>query len=428
MAEHYIHGCKLQKEGSYGHEYGYSFFLLVFSAILGFVKVYASESIRQRRIKMFYLGTSKENRQIYMYDKVRKTVHGITCEKLENISSADVYDKGSLKAAFAKGYKPCSCCKSTFSREKRERNQDIISRSQYNYIFTPTSSVFHKRTCKTMLAASNILGCVKYETARQGGKVPCKICRPSPSDYTVFPKSTVLNRRYVEKQLSIETRRAINRQKEALRERNEKLSNARLTKSQRDDVYALTQPENAFWAGMGYETFHLRNCPKLKNVTNLHGFKTYAEAKNCGYYPCKTCRPSPKQDVKLSIPIASRVREDDKISNLEEKCRNKGYLCGYDNKFFLIETPAGKWKVDMMSMPIKLMHINLAKNPDCCQYHVQPRIFLSFSDIFDYINRHDNNLIDMKSDSGDVNIKKIKYGRPDVNTLCCAAIGFTNDV
>jgi len=72
-------------------------------------------------------------------------------------------------------------------RTRRERNADILSRVQYNYIFTPTSTVFHRPTCHLVLNARDIMGCVYYKKAIKG-RVPCKICRPEPIAPLIQPK------------------------------------------------------------------------------------------------------------------------------------------------------------------------------------------------------------------------------------------------
>ncbi len=63
--------------------------------------------------------------------------------------------------------------------DRRERNADSLSRAWYNYIFTPSSKVFHRPTCHLILNAVRIRGCSRYETAIRG-RVPCKICHPEP--------------------------------------------------------------------------------------------------------------------------------------------------------------------------------------------------------------------------------------------------------
>lgn len=65
--------------------------------------------------------------------------------------------------------------------DRRARNADILSRVQYNYIYTPSSKVFHKPSCHLMLNAVNIKGCTYYKTALNG-RVPCRICHPEPDE------------------------------------------------------------------------------------------------------------------------------------------------------------------------------------------------------------------------------------------------------
>ena len=53
-------------------------------------------------------------------------------------------------------------------------------------------------------------------------------------------------------------------------------------------------------------------------------------------------------------------------------------------------------EMDAYSMPIQLHHLNLKhKHGEKLNYHKQPRLFLSYQDVFDYILRHDNELIDL---------------------------------
>ena len=65
---------------------------------------------------------------------------------------------------------------------QRERNQKLIDKSQYNYVFLKGSEVFHRRSCKICLSAksqTDILGSVYYETAAKSRR-PCKLCNPVP--------------------------------------------------------------------------------------------------------------------------------------------------------------------------------------------------------------------------------------------------------
>jgi len=73
---------------------------------------------------------------------------------------------------------------------QRERNQQMIEKTQYNYIYLKDSAVFHRRTCSACLNAKSlesILGSVTYNVAAKSRR-PCKLCNPVPllSDKSVF--------------------------------------------------------------------------------------------------------------------------------------------------------------------------------------------------------------------------------------------------
>ena len=67
---------------------------------------------------------------------------------------------------------------------QRERNQKMIDRTEYNFLFLKNSEVFHRRTCKACLCArseSEILGSVYYDAAAMDRR-PCKLCKPEPQE------------------------------------------------------------------------------------------------------------------------------------------------------------------------------------------------------------------------------------------------------
>ncbi len=58
-----------------------------------------------------------------------------------------------------------------------ERNKAIIESCQYEYLYAPKAEVFHSCSCKQMLRAKQIMGCVYYKTAAKHRR-PCKLCKP----------------------------------------------------------------------------------------------------------------------------------------------------------------------------------------------------------------------------------------------------------
>ena len=298
-----------------------------------------------------------------------------------------------LKAPLRKGYTPCSCCKAEFVTARKDKNRDIIARSQFNFVFTPRSKVFHKPSCGLFLSAKEILGTNKYQSCIEKGKVPCKCCKPAAEDEVRhFQTSKPQKEKAVPANLKAEEQRAYSRFNQARNERFSKSHDSFSSETEKDDFYTLTQPRFAFWAGKGYNTFHLRHCHKLKGVSHLDGFARYSDAKRAGHIPCKFCKPTPKNDMLVSIPITNKVRESEKIEDIQLLCAERGFEHRIEDDCFFMETPVGKWMWSITDKPIHVKHIN--KLRDIADgYHDQPRLFLSFLDVFKYIERHDDKLV-----------------------------------
>ena len=328
---------------------------------------------------------------LYVYDKSTNTIHSRCCK---NISDGDTINYPNFTTALRKGYKACKCCKREFQTALRERNRDILSRISFKYVFAPKSLVFHTPNCRAILSAREIRGTGDYNTAAATGRNPCRLCNPAPfvkpSPTPAEPKKA--KSKFSKKSNSKSIKTAVARQQEALKERSELLNNSSLSEAERKDIITLTQPGFAFWSGFGYNNFHLRSCPKLKDLSNLHGYRTYQEALNSGHTPCKKCKPSAKNNVLVSVPISNRKRDSESVSEIESMCKDSGFSCEYDEDFFYLETLVGKWKIDLNSYPVRLYHINLVVDARTEEYHEQPRVFLSLTDTFLYIKRHDTRL------------------------------------
>ena len=326
----------------------------------------------------------------YIYDKSTNTIHVNSCE---NIPDGEHIGYPNFTTALKKDYKPCKCCKSEYLAALKERNRDIISRVRYNYLYSVNSNVFHKPTCKTILAAKDIKGSELYETAVNTGRTPCRLCNPVPIEKPLWAVSTTKKAKPTSKFSNNKSiKKAIIRQQLALNERRERLKDCSLSETKKKDIITITQPGFAFWAGHGYKNFHLRTCPKLAELTELHGYRTYHDAMKAGRTPCKFCKPSAKHDIVLSIPITNRQRFSESVDEIKKMCQSSGFPCQYDEEFFCLQTPVGKWKIDLNSYPVRLFHINLMVDARTEQYHTQPRVFLSLTDAFLYIKKHDESL------------------------------------
>ena len=328
-------------------------------------------------------------------------IHKRECEHLPASGLLKGYND--LKKPIGKGYRPCQCVKHEFVAARRVRNQDIIDRTEYGYIYSPHSNVFHRRDCKIMLSATNIMGSIYYHSCTSTGRRPCKICNPTFLDatfqYMHFKKNAAsasskhhASKPHVE-QLPQEERRAINRYNQALMERKALENNHLLSKEEKADRYTLTTSSYAFFAAKGYRNFHLRNCKKLSSIPNLEGFALFEEATKAGYSPCKCCKPSSKHDIRVSLPIYTKRRDDETTEQLKKLCEDHGFTYSEESGLHYVETKVGLWRMNAAKTPYRLDHINLAMTPENrTHFHKQPRLFLSLTDAFYYIKRHDEGL------------------------------------
>lgn len=324
----------------------------------------------------------------YQYHEETNTIHIKDCEL---VTSGAISTQGC--ETIRGSYNACTCCKDDYKKALIEHNKKFIEEHCCNYIYSTDSDVYHTTTCSIGITVKNMSGTKKHRKVLKSGRRPCKFCNPTAEDEKRNQKQVVRKKEKKYNSLSKEDKKALTRQRTAIEERQNKLANAELTEDEKADIYTLTQPRFAFWVGRGYQNFHRHNCQRLKSLTNLTGFSTYNEAVSAGFTPCKHCKPTSKNDMKFSIPITSHERDDEKIEDIIPLCENTGFVCYQDNKNFYIDTPVGKWKITINSAPIKLEHINLIKSRAFEDFHIQPRKFLSYTDVVEYIKRHDTNLI-----------------------------------
>lgn len=353
------------------------------------IGVFCEKASRAGALQMTYIAHLDTN-----------TIHKRDCEHLPPSGQLKGYND--LKKPIGKGYRPCQCLKQEYLAARRERNQDIIDRTEYGYLYSPDSQVFHRRDCKVMLSAVNIQGSIYYHSCTSTGRRPCKICNPTFLDatfqYMHYKKNAPKkpkphsSKPHVE-QLPQEERRAINRYNQAIMERRAVENNTYLSNAEKEDRYTLTTSSYAFFAAKGYRNFHLRNCKKLPSIPNLEGFSLFEDASKAGYTPCKCCRPSSKHDIRVSLPIYTKKRDNETADQLKALCEKHKFLYSEDNGLHRIETSVGIWRLNDTKSPYRLEHINLIKTPgNQTNFHKQPRLFLSLVDAFYYIKRHDEGL------------------------------------
>ncbi len=210
--------------------------------------------------------------QSYQYDQTTNTMHHRECDKYDH-DSMEIKGYETLKAVFLSDIRICGCCKSDYRVARRERNRRTIERTSCAYIYTESSKVFHRRDCFCMLSATEIKGIRQYETGIMMGKSPCSRCNPTEKDmfrHSDAKEWSKKKKKTLKQCAPREVDAAMKRQRIAADARA-RLLNDNLNEQQRTDIYTLTQPRFAFFAGRGYSTFHKSDCGKLRGVTNIHG-------------------------------------------------------------------------------------------------------------------------------------------------------------
>lgn len=382
--------------------------------------------------KMQLYSTKQDYLLPYQLDVERNIVHKKECVEL---SGAVSVKGGSKLVNFIKSKaKPCPvCCKSEWMETLRGRNEDIMKRSECHFFFLPTGRAFHKPTCCLIQNAIDPpRGVMYYHTAVAAGYSPCKRCKPTPdethsqtsqssvqgptkqerTDNHFFPGAKPGKRKKSIYGQPLDTtaplkpsirnisltwaeQQAIKRYEQASKERRTKKEMA-MDSQESADFYTLTATRYAFWAAQGYSNFHKRNCARLNGLKDLKGFARFSDAVRAGYQPCRHCRPTEKDDAVLSIPLYNQIRNEETIDDIIVLCREKGYQCAYDHPEMIIETPVGRWIVNVVKRPVFVEHQHKelsTSGPSAL--HWQHRMFLSLTDVVLYIEKHDGKLMNL---------------------------------
>lgn len=315
----------------------------------------------------------------YILDQKSNTVHKEGCKLIGDCTV--VWNELYLRLLGKGKKRVCPvCCKSDYKQQLWDKNQAAIKKSGFKFISVVGRNIFHCSNCKLALAANNILGYATYKGAAKDGRNPCKICKPENDEISQTKKIKAKHAKEFQGLKQAEVK-AIKRYREAKEEL------ARNAFDKNEELTTLTQTRFAFWAARGYNNFHLRNCPKLKGLQDLKGFGKYEEAIKAKYTPCKICKPTKKNNVEFSISLGSKRVKDETMDVLIGLCEKYQYVYQQEEDFFYIQTPKGKWKIHTNSNPIRLEHINFMHSSR--NYHKQPKLFLSFIDLFHYIKKHD---------------------------------------
>lgn len=332
----------------------------------------------------------------FLLDMETRLAHVKGCEKIRPEAQIIGYER--VESCIKQHAKPCpACCKAIWNQKVAERNQDVMKRSHCSYFYLENGQAFHRSTCRFIQhALIPPIGTVYYEKCEKAGKKPCRICKPVPDEAQTKNKKEKTkeqknrNEQTIQKRaLTSAERQAVKRHQQASRERAQ-MKMAQMNEQERRDALTLTATRYAFWAATGYSTFHVRNCPKLNGVSAIKGFARYSEAIHAGYLPCRNCKPSPKNDAVVSIPIYNKERGMESVEDIMAYCEGVGMRCSYQAPILIVETKGGHWQIDTQKRPIlvKHKHIGESAKPNST-LHWQPRMFLSLIDVVGYILQHD---------------------------------------
>ncbi len=357
----------------------------------------------------------------YVLDLTNKQGHIASCSLIpENIAKKGAATLDEVVRSLAL---PCKCCSEEYWHYSSKRAEENIRKMQLNFIFTEETGLFHVPSCLYVqnIPYPKIHGSVRYNTAVRKGFSPCDRCWPRPEDEDepqyAREDGFAIRRRMVEKITSGRIREtdkaaagrtlkkheinAVQRHNLAIKERDIMPSN--LQGIERHDANVLTQSGFAFWAAEGYRTFHLRNCPKLKELSHLHGYSRFSDAKRFGLFPCKVCKPSAKYDIVASVPLKQRIRENETEEQIDALCDSYGWKHEYSENVYYIETLAAKWKLMTDTHPLLVYHMPNGST----EYHKQHRTFLSMTDTVEYIRRHDETaLVGREQELGSVGLEE----------------------
>ena len=336
----------------------------------------------------------------YVYDKTSDLVHASYCEKIPE--DAELQGYNTIKSCIKKHLVPCECCAEEFLNINSQGKQKIIRNCGYSFVYSLYGDIFHKPECDHVnsIFFPDLRGGVYYKSCIEKGLIPCESCHPTQSAERGVPhiipkgRNSSTGIHFAKRKLTPTEKNALRRHEAAQKDRARFNSlSDRMSDEEKKDAHLLSRSGYAFWAAVGYATFHERNCPKLAHVSGLRGFARYQDAVRSGYRPCRICKPSSKSDIILSVPIYHRERTDETPDHLDALCEIHGYPHSYEEPYYFLKTPVGKWRLNTETYPVDVYHINLLKTPRAEEYHKQPRLFLSLTDTFRYIQNHDSRLL-----------------------------------
>ena len=177
-------------------------------------------------------------------------------------------------------------------------------------------------------------------------------------------------------------------------ERKRLLASLSLSPVQKQDIMTLTEPQFGFWVASGYRNFHRRECPKLRGMSELKGYATIGDALNDGNSPCKICKPTKKDNVRIYIPLESVKREGETPESILRLCAVLGMNARYEDPYLLSDSDVSRWRLDLRRLPAIPERIDLVAKNEKTDYRELDKRYLSFEDAVQDIHSFDTKLSD----------------------------------
>ncbi len=336
------------------------------------------------------------------WDAATNLLHLPDCPDMPPLKQLKGYEN--LVNCVDHSFTPCPvCCGEIWRNAVHARNAELTEAIGSAYFYFKRSHVFHRASCRMIRnSRRTYYGVTRYFTCIHSGLIPCKLCNPTPTlrfelldqRKAQAAQSALQHAPMIKKAKSPQSAApaphaaALKRHTQAVKARKE-IAHKELTTLEHHDAIIRTSSNYTYWAGKGCRTFHLLICPKLKQTSDLRGFSLYADALHAGFKPCRICNPSEKYDMSHTIPLTSRVREKESPDSLLELCSQYAFDAVYDEPFLSVTTPAAQWRFSLQQTPpIYIKH----KPGNAKVFHRQHRIFLSYTDVIQYIARHDKQI------------------------------------
>lgn len=308
----------------------------------------------------------------YILDSASCVLHRKDCPQCP--TEGALYGYTSIQQAVGRFPQLCACCRQEYRQALRVRNQKTVQKMQTKYMFNIETGVLHDPKCTRLPSAYHIHGIDDYETAMRRGYLPCKICKPDKTAVTTDQKrKNALELYYLVRRDRSCPELWCNRSKQYKK--------------------ALTNSQYAYISSGTKTEVHLRSCQCVYDLEHPKGYMHLADALAEGCMLCPECNPTNASDVDAYYPVYDEANTDDGPEVLQCLCRKEGYEYASMDGVHTVKTPVGEWYLDAGTIPMTLDHRNLSGLYGAPKRHDQSVLFLRWRDVYQYIHKHDKQLM-----------------------------------